>query len=72
MQSSICTSVQNIPTIKSHSKEIEGLREENLRLNRKVQQLSAEQHRMKNQLTRIESKHLDQSLIIRGITEEFK
>ena len=37
MQSSICTSVQNNPTIKSHSKEIEGLHEENLRLNRKVQ-----------------------------------
>ena len=72
MQSSICTSVQNIPTIKSHSNEIEGLHEENLRLNRKVQQLSAERHRMKNQLTRIESKHLDRSLIIRGITEEFK
>ena len=72
MQSSICTSVQNNPTIKSHSKEIERLREENLRLNRKVQQLSAEQHKMKNQLTKIESKHLDRSLIIRGITEEFK
>ena len=72
MQSSIYTSVQNNPTIRSHSKEIEGLREENLRLNRKVQQLSAEQHRMKNQLTRIELKHLDQALIIRGITEEFK
>ena len=72
IQSSICTSVQNNPIIKSHSREIEGLCEENFRLNRKVQQLSAEQHRMKNQLTRIESKHLDQSLIIRGITEEFK
>ena len=72
MQSSICTSVQNNPTIKSHSKEIEGLHEENLRLNRKVQQLSAEQHKMKNQLTKIESKHLDRSLIIKGITEEFK
>ena len=63
MQSSICTSVQNNPIIKSHSREIEGLHEENFRLNRKVQQLSAEQHKMKNQLTRIESKHLDQSLI---------
>ena len=28
----------------------------NFRLNRKVQQLSAKQHRMKNQLTKIESK----------------
>ena len=59
MQSSICASVQNNPIIKSHSMEIKGLREENFRLNTKVQQLSAEQHRMKNQLTKIESKHLD-------------
>ena len=72
MQSSICTSVQNNPIVQSHSRELEGLREENFRLNRKVQQLSAEQHRMKNQLTKIESKHLDRSLIIRGITEKFK
>ena len=42
MQTSICTSVQNNPIIKSHSTEIKGLQEENLRLNRKVQQLSAE------------------------------
>ena len=34
--------------------------------------MSAEQARMKRQLTRIESKNLDHSLIIKGIAEEYK
>ena len=72
MQTSPCTAVQNNPLIQSHSTEIKGLREENLRLNRKVQQLAAEQVKMKRQLNKIESKNLDRSLIIRGITEETK
>ena len=37
-----------------------------------MQQLTAEQGRMKKQLTKIETKSLDHSLIIRGIPEEFK
>ena len=72
MQTSICSAVQNNPQIKTHSIELKGLREENIRLNRRVQQLSAEQAKMKRQLTKIESKHLDRSLIIKGITEEYK
>ena len=64
MQSTICTVVQNNPTIKSHSEEIQGLKNENLRLNRKVQQLTAEHGRMKKQLTKIESKSLEHCLII--------
>ena len=72
MQTSLCTAVKNNPLIQAHSTEIKGLREENFRLNRKVQQLAAEQVKMKRQLTKIESKNLDRSLIIRGITEEFK
>ena len=72
MQTSICSAVQNNPQIKAHSIELKGLREENIRLNRKVQQLSAEQARMKRQLTKIESKNLDRSLIIKGIDEEYK
>ena len=72
MQTSLCTAVQNNPLIQSHSTEIKGLREENIRLNRKVQQLAAEQEKMKCQLNKIESKNLDRSLIIRGITEEYK
>ena len=70
MQTSICTAVQNNPLIQSHNQEIKGLREENFWLNRKVQQLSAEQVKMKRQLNKIETKNLDQSMIIRGITED--
>ena len=72
MQTTICTAVQNNPTIKSHSEEIQGLKNENLRLNRKVQQLTAEQGRMKKQLTKIETKSLEHCLIIRGLPEEPK
>ena len=72
MQTSLCTAVQNNPLIQSHNIEIKGLREENSRLNRKVQQLAAEQVKMKRQLNKIESKNLDRSMIIRGIAEEIK
>ena len=69
MQTSLCTAVQNNPTVKSHSAELQGLKEENLRLNQKVQQLTVEQNRMKRQMTKIETKGLDQCLIIRGVPE---
>ena len=72
MQTSICTAVQNNPVIHSHSVEITGLKAENLRLTRKVQQLHTEQSRMKKQLNRIETKNLECSLIVRGLPEEFK
>ena len=70
MQTSICTAVQNNPLIQSHNLEIRGLREENVQLNRKVQQLSAEQVKMKRRLNKIETKNLDRSMIIRGIPED--
>ena len=70
MQTSICTAVQNNPLIQTPNLEIKGLREENFRLNRKVQQLSAEQVKMKRQLNKIETKNLDRSMIIRGISED--
>ena len=72
MQTSICTAVQNNATVKSHSTEIQGFKEENLRLNRKVQQLTVEQNRIKRHITKIETKGLDQCLIIQGLAEEPK
>ena len=72
MQTSICTAVQNNATVKSHSTEIQGLKEENLRLNRKVQQLTVKRNHMKRQITKLETKGLDQCLIIRGLPEEPK
>ena len=72
MQATICTAVQNNPTIKSHSEEIQGLKNENLRLNRKVQQLTEEHGHMKKQLTKIETKSLEHCLIIWELPEEIK
>ena len=72
MQASICTAVQSNPVIQSHSAEITGLKAENLRLMRKVQQLHNEQSKMKKQLNQIETKNLECSLIVRGLPEEFK
>ena len=72
MQTSLCTAVKNNPTIQNHSDEIRDLKDENLRLNRKVHQLTAEQSRMKQQLNKIETKCLDNCLIIRGLPEEPK
>ena len=72
METSICTAVQNNPLIQSHKVEIKGLREENIRLNRKVQQLTSEQDKMKRQINKIKAKNLDRSMIFRGIIEEPK
>ena len=72
MQTTVTSAVQEDPLIQAHSIEIHGLQEENKRLNRKVNQLSAEQVRIKRQLTKIENKNLDRSLIVRGVTEQYK
>ena len=72
MQTSLCTAVQTNPTIQKHTDEIRDLKDENLRLNRKVHQLTAEQNRMKRQLNKIKTKCLNNCLIIRGLPEEPK
>ena len=72
MQNSLNTTVEKNPIIHSHSLELKNLKDENLRLNRKLQQLTSEQGRMKKQLNKMEMMALEHSLIIRGIPEEFK
>ena len=72
IQTSLNTAVDNNATVLSHTAELKGLRDENSRLNRKVQQLTAEQSRMKQQLTKIENLSLENSLIIRGLSEDIK
>ena len=71
-QTSLNSSVENNPIINSHSAQLKDLRDENSRLNRKVQQLTAEQGRMKQQLNKMENMALENSLIIRGLPEVFK
>ena len=72
IQTSLNTAVENNVIVQSHSVELKGLRDENSRLNRKVQQLTAEQSRMKQQLNKIENVALENSLIIRGLPEDIK
>ena len=72
MQNSLNTTVEKNPIIHSHSLELKNLKDENLRLNRKLQQLTSEQGHMKKQLNKMETMALEHSLIIRGIPEEFK
>ena len=72
IQTSLNSAVENNSTVQSHSVELKGLRDKNFRLNRKVQQLTAEQSRMKQQLNKIENMALGNSLIIRGLPEDIK
>ena len=72
IQTSLNSYVENNPPINSHSAQLKDLRDENSRLNRKVQQLTAEQGHMKQQLNKIESMALENSLSIRGLPEVFK
>ena len=72
IQTSLNSSVENNPIINSHSAQLKDLQDENSRLNRKVQQLTAEQGRMKQQLNKMENMALENSLIIRGLPEVFK
>ena len=72
METSICTAIQNNPLIQSHNTEIKELKEENIRLNRRVHQLTNEQDKMKRQINKIEARNLDRSMIFRGLIEETK
>ena len=72
IHNSIGEAVQSNLVIHAHTMELQGIHHENLRLSRKVNQLNAEQAKMKKQLNKIEHKNLERSLIVRGIREEFK
>ena len=72
MQTSFNAVVEKNPIIQSHSTELKSLKDENSRLNRKVQQLTTEQGRMKKQLNKMENMALEHSIIVKGIQEEFK
>ena len=72
MSDTINQTIVNNPVIQSNIVNITGLKEENSRLNREIQYLSAEQAKLKSQLTKLETRNLDSTLIIRGIREEPK
>ena len=72
MSESINTTIATNPVIQTNIGNITVLKEENTRLNREIQHLAAEQAKLKTQLTKLETKNLENMLIIRGIKEEPK
>ena len=70
MSESINTTIATNPVIQTNIGNITVLKEENSRLNREIQHLAAEQTKLKTQLTKLETRNLENMLIIRGIKEE--
>ena len=72
MSTVINNTVASNPVVLSNASSIHALKEENSTLKKEIQYLAAEQSKLKTQMTRIESKSLEYTLIIRGIREEPK
>ena len=72
MSDTINNTIVSNPVIQTNVGNISLLKEENTRLNREIQYLSAEQAKLKSQLTKLETRNLENMLIIRDIKEEPK
>ena len=72
MSETINTTIATNPVIQTNTGNITVLKEENTRLNREIQHLAAEQAKLKTQLTKLETRNLENMLIIRSIREEPK
>ena len=72
MGNTIHQMIANNPTVHSTSSEVVVLKEENRKLKQEIQHLSAEQGKLENRMERIENRHLENCLIIRGLREEYK
>ena len=72
MSDTINTTIVTNPVIQTNTGNINVLKEENTRLNHEIQYLAAEQAKLKFQLTKLETRNLENMLIIRGIREEPK
>ena len=72
MGNTIHQMIANNPTVHSTSSEVSVLKEENQRLKQELQYLSAEQGKLENRMERMESRHLENCVIIRGLREEYR
>ena len=72
LSETINNTIATNPVIQMNTGNITVLKEENTRLNREIQYLAAEQAKLKTQLTKLETRNLENMLIIRGIREEPK
>ena len=59
-------------TVKNTSTEVHALKEENIKLKKELQYLSAEQGKLETRMERIENRNLENCIIFRGIREDYK
>ena len=60
------------PVVKNTSTEVHALKEENIKLKKELQYLSAEQGKLETRMERIENRNLENCVIFRGIREDYK
>ena len=72
MSAAINNTISTNPVIQLNTSNIHALKEENTHLNKELQYLAAEQAKLKVQMTQLETRNLEYTLIMRGIREEPK
>ena len=72
MGSTIHQMIANNPVIQNTNSEVLVLKEENSRLKKELQYLSAEQGKLENRMERIENRNLENCVILRGLKEDYK
>ena len=70
IKNSVDEAIESHPTIKTHSEQLDSLETENILLKSKVSAMEGEQKKLKTKLDQIESKSLQQCIILKGIKEE--
>ena len=72
MGSTIHQMISSNPVVQTTNSEICVLKEENTRLKKELQYLSAEQVKLENRMERIENRNLENCVIFRGLKEDNK
>ena len=72
MSAAINNTISTNPMIQLNTSNIHALKEENTHLNKELQYLAAEQAKLKVQMTQLETRNLEYTLIMQGICEEPK
>ena len=64
--------IANNPLVTKNTSEVTELKQENIRLKRELQYLSAEQGKLETRMERIENSNLENCVIFRGVKEDYK
>ena len=70
MKKSVDEAIEENPTVKMHGEQIDSLETENIILKNKVNKIEGENKQIKQRLTNIECRSLQQNLIFRGVPED--